>query len=143
MKTAQQMAANWQQAMSNPATATKYKQGIASTTVNPMQKAAQPDAEALYLANVQRSVASGRRAARLNAVPLERWKNNAINIGSTLLSSGAQKAMDKTTAHFQKWAPIYGQMHDAAAALPKGGLANALARVQAAISVAMAAAGRM
>ncbi len=141
-KAASQMAQNWIQAMQNPATANKYKQGITNTTVNPMAKAATPESEALYLSRVQQAVASGRRSQRLQATPVDRWKNNAINVGATQLSSGAQKAQDKVQQHFNKWAPIYGQMSDAANALPKGGMANALARVQAAISVAMQAAGR-
>jgi X-X-X-Leu-X-X-Gly heptad repeat protein len=141
-KTATQMATNWQQAMTNPQTSTKYKQGIQNTTVNPMQKAASPESEALYLSRVQQSVASGKRAQKLNAVPVDRWKNNAINVGATQLSSGAQKAQDKVTQHFNKWAPVYSQMSDAARALPKGGMANAMARVQAAITIAMQAAGR-
>jgi len=140
-KTADQMATNWQQGMQNPSTAQKYKQGIGNFQGNPMALAASPEATALYLSRIQMAVSSGKRANKLNAVPVERWRNNAMNIGANLLSSGANKAIDKVRTHFQKWAPIYQQASAAAHALPKGGEANALARVQAAIHTMMVAAG--
>jgi len=142
VKTAPQMADNWAQAMGNPQTASKYKQGIQSTTVNPMAMAATPEAMNLYATRVQESVTSGRRAQKLNAVPVDRWKNNAVNVGSTQLTVGATKAKAKVQEHFNRWASVYAQAHDAAAALPKGGEANALARVAAAMRVMMQAAGR-
>jgi len=143
MKTPQQMAKNWQLAMANPQTASKYKDGISSFQGNPMALAATPDAEQRFLTGVQLSVTSGKRSQILNAVPVERWRSNAINIGANLLGTGAQRAMSKVEAFFTRWAPIYQQASAAAHALPKGGLANALARVQAAITVEMQAAGRL
>lgn len=141
-KTPDQMAAAWKASMQNPQTAQRYKDGINGTSVNPMELAASPDAEQLYLQNIQLAVSSGKRRDKLRAVPLARWKNNAINVGAASLSSGAVKAMDKVSAHFQKWGPIYAQASAAAKALPKGGMANAMARVQAAMQVMMSAAGR-
>jgi hypothetical protein len=136
------MAQNWAAAMRDGNTANKYKAGIQAFQGNPMALAAADDAEQRYLTNVQNSVNSGKRRNALNAVPVERWRSNAMTIGANLLSTGAQRAMDKVTAHFNRWAPIYAQASAAAQALPKGGLANAMNRVQAAISVLMAAAGR-
>jgi len=137
------MSKNWQLAMANPQTASKYKDGITGFQGNPMALAAAPDAEQRFLSGVQLSVTSGKRSQILNAVPVERWRNNAINIGANLLGTGAQRAASKVDAFFQRWAPIYAQASAAAHALPKGGLANALARVQAAITVEMQAAGRL
>lgn len=141
-KTSAQMAANWNQGMSSPSTAQKYKDGINSFQGNPMALAATDQAQQLYLTNTAASVSSGKRAAKLNSVPVQRWKDNAINVGSTQLSSGAVKAKQKVADHFTKWQPIYQQASAAAKALPKGGQANALARVQAAMQVMMQAAGR-
>lgn len=142
-KTAAQMATNWQNAMTNPQTAAKYKAGIQATTVNPMQKAASPEAQQLYLMKTQQAVQSGKMANRLNATPMTTWQNNAANIGSTQLSVGAQKGQAKVVAHFQKWQPIYQQASQAAAAIPKDGtVGTAMAKVQAAMQVMMAAAGR-
>jgi hypothetical protein len=141
-KAAADMIGNWQKAMQNPMTADKYRKGIGRTTVNPMQLAASPQAMQLYLARVQQSVQSGKRANKLNAVPVQRWKDNATNVGANNLSSGATKALDKVTAHFNKWAPIYQQASDAARAVPKDGtIGAAMARVQANLQVLMAAAG--
>lgn len=141
-KTAQQMAANYQAAMQSPNTQAKYKQGIEAFTGNPMELAASDQAMQFYLNRVTESVTSGKRARRLRETPRERWHRNAITVGANQLSVGAQKAKDKVDAHFAKWAPIYQQARDAARALPKGGKANALARVSAAMDVLMAAAGR-
>lgn len=119
----------------------KYKKGIQGVTVNPMQLAATPEATQRYVDGVTASVSSGRRAAALNAVPLSRWQNNAMNVGASRLASGAQKATDKVAAHFQKWGPIQQNISDTVNAMPKGGLANAQARSAASIAMSMQAAG--
>lgn len=139
---AQQIAANWQQAMSSPQTQMRYKQGIANTTVNPMAMAASADAEARYVANVQQSVASGKRSAALNSVNPQTWKDNASNVGASRLATGAQKASQKYIAFANKWQPVYQQVHDAIQAMPKGGAGNAVARAAKAIQMLMAAAGK-
>jgi len=142
MKSAAQMSANWTKGMQNPTTVQKYKDGINGFQGNPMALAAAPDAEARYLANVQASVSSGKRQQKLNSVPAQRWKDNAVNVGANALATGAVKAKPKVDDHFQRWAPVYNQMSDVVKSMPKGGMANAMARVQAAIGIAMQAAGR-
>lgn len=140
MKSAQQMAQNWGNAMSNPQTATKYKQGIAATTVNPMQLAAA--AQQLYLNNVTQAVQSGRYAAKLNAVPQALWSNNAQQFGAANLANGAKKGQPKVDAFFQRWAPIFQQSSAAARAIQKDGtLATAMQKVQANLQVLMGAKG--
>lgn len=141
MKSAAQMAQNYARAMANPTTAQNYKDGIAAVTQSPMAAAAQPDAQARYAQNTQAAVTSGKMAQRLNAVPLQLWKDNASQVGASRLSTGAQKAASKVQAHFQKWAPIYQQASDVVKSMPKGGIANAQARVAAALQVMMGAAG--
>lgn len=141
-KTAAQMASAWTTAMGSANTQQKYKDGINGTTVNPMQLAAAPDAQARYAANTAEAAASGRMAAKLMSVPVQLWKDNATGVGAQRFASGAQKAASKVQRHFQQWAPIYQQASDAAKSLPKGGVSNALARVQAAITVMMQAAGK-
>lgn len=141
MKSADQMAAAWQQAMASPQTAQKYKDGINATTENPMALAAAPDAEARYLAGVTDASTSGRRAAKLNAVPVQRWKTNATTVGAQSIASGATKAKDKVQQHFQRFGPVYAQAKDAARAAKAQG-AGPLARVAAAINVMRQAAGK-
>lgn len=143
MKTAAQMAANWQAGMRNPQTVQKYKDGINGTAINPMAAAAAPAAQQKYLRNTADAVNSGRMAAKLNSVPMEFWKSQAINIGANNLSMAAQKGAQKMTNFFNKFAPVFQQAHDAAHAIPHdGSIASALQRVQAAITVLKAAAGK-
>lgn len=134
-------AAKWLAAMTGGAARQNYVDGINSTTVNPMQLAA--DQEQLYLAMVTESVNSGRRRAALMAVPMQTWKDNATGKGSVRLADGAKTAAPKMVAHFQKWQPVYDQASAAAAAIPKDGTTDtALRKVAAAIGVLKAAAGR-
>lgn len=138
--TADQAAANYQRGMSGATQ--KYKEGIARTTVNPMQEAAKPEAMARYLDGVQQSVNSGRRAAALQNAPINRWRDNAMGEGANRLASGAAKAKDKIAAFTQKYAPVWQSISDMVAAMPKGGRANAKARAGAAIDAMMDAAGK-
>lgn len=141
-KSAQQMADNWTAAMKNPQTAAKYKQGIQGCTVNPMQAAASPQAQALYAQNTAAAVSSGRMANKLNSVPMQLWQQNAANVGSQNLTSGASKGAPKVGSFFQRWAPIFAQASQAAHAIPKDGSINsAIARVTASLQVLMAAKG--
>lgn len=143
MKSAAQMASNWKSAMSSPQTQQKYKDGINNTTVNPMELAASDAATQLYLNNVNAAVASGKRQAKLRAASQAQWKQNAVNIGANALTTGANKAQSKVQSHFDRWAPIYAQASQAAKSIPKdGSIGSAMARVQAAISVMMQAAGK-
>lgn len=141
MKSAQQAVANWLKAMASPQTQQAYKDGINNTTVNPMAQAATPQAMDAYLNGVQQSVTSGRRAAALNAADPNMWKQNAVNVGASRLASGAQKSQGKYNNKISKYAAVWPQMRAAAQALPKGGLANAQARANAALAVIMQAAG--
>lgn len=141
MKTAQQATANWLKQMGSPNTAQAYKDGISATTVNPMAQAATPQAMDAYLAGVQQSVNSGRRQAALNAADPNAWKQNAMTVGASRLASGAQKSQQKYANKIAKYAAVWPQMRAAAQALPKGGLANAQARANAALAVLMQAAG--
>lgn len=141
MKTPDQMAKAWGDAMARPDTAQKYRDGINGTTVNPMAEAAKPDAEARYLAAVTDASTSGRRAAKLNAANPATWKANATGVGAAALSSGATKAKSKVQAHFQRFQPVYQQASDAAKSSKAGG-GSPLARVAAAINVMRAAAGK-
>lgn len=133
-------AAAYQRGMAQAASA--YKDGIQSVTESPMAAAATPAASARYMEGIQRSEASGKRVAKLQATPLQTWKDNAVNVGANRLATGAQKAAGKVQAHHQKWAPVYQAASDAAAAVtgPKG-LATAMAKQQAALTVLMQAAG--
>lgn len=139
--TADQIVTSWTTAMGSATTAQRYKDGINAYNGNPMALAASPDAEQRYINGVTNSVTSGRRAAALNAASPTVWKTNAINIGAQRLQSGGQKGKARYQAAMQKWAPIYANIASTVASMPKGGLANAQARANQAISMLMQAAG--
>jgi hypothetical protein len=126
---------------SSTATKEKYKQSIDAVTESPMAKAAAADE--LYLKRVEESVRSGRRAAKLNATPISRWKDNAKGKGADRLSTGAAAAADKVRAHFAKWGPVYDQIKRDVAGMAKGGIEESLARVRYAIEASKKAAGKM
>lgn len=130
----------YQDAMSSGTTKQKYQDGIDRTTDNPMVKA--EAANDLYLQRVQDSVSSGRRSAALLSAPMARWKDNSKKKGADRLSTGAMGALDKVRAHFQKWAPIYANISDTVAAMPKGSREDSKARSAKAIDMLMDAAGK-
>lgn len=142
MVDAAKAVAKYLQSMASPTTAQNYKDGIAKVTDSPMAKAASAQSQALYAQNTAAAVSSGRMAAALNAVPLQRWKENASNKGAARLASGAQAAQQKMQSHFQTWGPRYDQVSQAVAALPKGGVVNAQARSALAIQMLMQFAGK-
>lgn len=133
-------AAKWLASMQSPTTTQNYVNGINGYQGNPMAAAA--EAIPQYLAGVQDAVNSGRMQQKLLAVPVSSWKANATGIGAQRLAQGAQKASAKVQAHFQRWGPIYQQASQAANALPKGGKANAMARVSAVYDILKQAAGK-
>lgn len=136
-KTAEQISANWQAGMAGARN--KYVQGIQALTSSPTAAAATDDAQQRYLANIQESVSSGRRAAALNAVSLQAFQAACIGKGADRLSSGATQGKQAHLSAMQKWAPIYAQASQAAAGVPKS---DTLGRVRAAINAMKAAAGK-
>jgi hypothetical protein len=137
---AEQAVKRYTDAMQSGAARQKYLDGIASTTENPMEKAAA--AEDLYLRRVQEAVSSGRRREKLLSTPMQRWKDNATKKGGERLATGAAAAVDKVRAHFQKWTPIYQQVSAAVASMPKGTIEDSVARAAAAIRMLKSAAGK-
>lgn len=137
-----QMAATWVQQMGSPQTQTRYKNGVQAVTTSPTALAASPEATQNYLNGIQQAVASGKRQASLNAVSLQSWQSTTINKGAPRLGTGAAASQNKFQTAMTKWAPIYTQISQQVAQMPKGGLANAVARSQAAITALMQAAGR-
>lgn len=133
-------ASKWLASMTSPQTAQNYTNGVNAYTGNPMaDAAAQANA---YVNGVQSAVATGRWQNALLNTPVQVWKTNSVNKGAARLSSGAQAAQSKVQAFFQKFTPVYAQIRSTVQAMPKGGMANALARVQTAITMLKQAAGK-
>lgn len=139
---AEAAAKRYSDSMQSGATKQRYIDGVNATTVNPMALAATPAAMQKYQDRIMESIRTGRRVNALNATPAQAWKDGAVKKGADRLASGAQGAAAKVRAHFQKWAPIYQQASDAAAAVTGTGRSAALQKVAAAMNVLMDAAGR-
>jgi hypothetical protein len=136
--TAAQAAANWVAAMGNPSTSKKYSDAINAYQGNPMAAAAQPDALNRYVQNTAAAAAPGGKfVTGLNNASPQTWKTNSTTIGAQRLMSGAQKGQAKYQAAANKLAPKWAAASAAAAALPKGGYANAMARIGAALQALM------
>ena len=141
VKPADQINKNWIAAMQSPTTQAKYKDGINRFQGNPMQLASTDTAQQKYLAQVQASVASGKRAASLLAADPAMWKANALNMGSVGLGTGAVKKAGKHLKKMQAWQGVYQQASNAAAAVADDGGINT-GKWQAAVSVLRAAKGK-
>lgn len=137
-KSAQQATNNWKAGMQAPTTAQRYKDGINSYQGNPMQAAAsQADYWAQQVVNSKQ-----RYIDKLNATPVDRWRTNATTMGATALTTGATKGASKYQDYANKFQGVWQQASQAAKSLPKGGKANALARISASMDVMMQAAGK-
>lgn len=142
VKAAADINKNWIAAMQAPTTQNKYKAGISAYQGNPMQEAASPASEAKFLAGVQNSVSSGKRAASLMSADPAMWKQNAMNVGATGLGTGATKKAAKHLKKMQGWQGVYQQASNAAAAVPDDGGIN-VGKWQAAVQVLIAAKGKV
>jgi len=139
-KTPQQIVDAWIAGMQSPNTQTKYRNGIAGFQGNPMALAATTQALTKYANACQQSVVNGKRAASLNSADPNIWKTNAMNLGAPGLGTGATKAKAKMLARMTKWAGVYAQASQAAAAVPDDGGTN-VGKIQAALQVLKAAKG--
>lgn len=137
VKTAQQMADAWATGMASAGPA--YTAGTSAVTESPMAKAAQNLDK--YLANTSAAVSSGRMAAALNASTIQDWQG-ACRAKAGNLGMGASLAKPKFLRKAQGLQQTNQAIRDAVSAMPKGGMANALARFQKAVTMQMEAAGR-
>ena len=116
-----------------------YKDGINAVTENPMALAAQRADQAL--AGYTEAITSGRWANKMNAIPMETWKQAAI-AGAGRLTSGVAKGTPKMQAALTKFAPAYEQAKQAARAITGTGEAAAAEKMLAARRILKAAAGK-
>lgn len=130
MLSSAQVTSKWQQNTS--AAVQSYKDGVNAVTTSPTATAAQRLDN--YLAGVNAAVSSGRMAAALNGVSLQTWQAAAVNKGAPRIPLGVQAAAPKFQAFMDKWLPYEQALKARIAAMPKGGLAEAQARANAAIA---------
>jgi hypothetical protein len=120
-KSAQQVVGKWQ---ANLSAATKAMQdGAAGVTTSPTQLAAA--ALPAYLAGVQQAVASGKMAARLNAVTVQQWRDAYVSKGIPRVATGATAAAGKATQAFSTLLDrVYAVRDQVNSQIPRGGIAQ-------------------
>jgi len=124
MRTPQQAAQAWVQGMQSATQ--KIQDGINATTVAPTQLAAQHLDK--YLAGTQQAVASGKMAAKLNAVTLQQWQQATIAKVSRV-GAGATTAQPKMQAHLQRFLPKVAAARATVKAMPSSTPADRIARM--------------
>lgn len=118
-----QVAQKW---ATNLSGATEHiKAGVAAVTVAPGQKAAAQ--RALWLSQLQAN--ADKWARNVSAVSLSDWQQAMNEKGINRIGTGAQAAIPKFTSFMQQFLPHVETVAAQVRAMPKGGMANAEARV--------------
>lgn len=125
--TPNQVAQKWQQRLSQ--STQQITDGVNGVQQAPGAKAAQ--AKALWVQQV--TAAADKWAARTGAVTLDAWKAAMINKGIPRVATGAQAATPKVEAFMTQFLPHVEAVAQRVRAMPKGGLANGIARATAQI----------
>lgn len=142
VQTAEELVRRWYEGIRSPQAKAKYIQGVNAVTESPMAAAATTAKLDYYRRRCEESVTSGYRARRLLAVPLSRYKENAVNIGAPRIQSGADKGVPKMQAFAARFLPVYAQIKQRVRQMPSGGIDEALAKVRVSIEMLQAAAGK-
>lgn len=79
------------------------RKGIERVTENPCDKAAAKQDK--MLTNLTAAVQSGKWAAGLKRVPLEKWKKQARDVGVNRIAAGIDAAKEKTIAFAEQLLP--------------------------------------
>lgn len=122
-----QVAAKWNQRLS--ASTQQITDGVNAVQQAPGAKAAA--SKALWVQQV--TAAADKWAARTGAVTLDAWKSAMINKGIPRVATGAQAAQPKVEAFMTQFLPHVQSVAQRVRAMPKGGLANGIARATAQI----------
>lgn len=130
MITAQQGAAKWRANTAGAGQA--FRDGVASVQTAPGQQAAQ--AADRMLAGVTAAVTSGRWAAAVGAVPLERWKASMLSKGLARIAGGVADAEPKMAAFNARWYPLQQALSDHVKTMPRGSVADSQNRANYAIA---------
>lgn len=127
MPTPAQAADRWVTGMSGARQA--YVNGINAVTTSPMEQAAQ--AGQRWIDALTAAFQSGRWAAALRRVTLAQWKDRAVNIGASRLSSGAQAHRPKVEAAYARLFPMINSALQAVANMPQDTVEQRLDRARA------------
>lgn len=125
--TPSQVAAKWNQRLA--ASTQQITDGVNAVQQAPGMKAAA--AKQLWLQQLNAS--ADKWAARTAAVTLDSWKRSMIEKGIPRVATGAQNAQGKVEAFMTQFLPHVESVAQRVRAMPKGGLANGIARATAQI----------
>lgn len=109
------------------------KAGVMAVRESPMAKAA--DRADYYLQQVQQAVASGKFQAALRSVSLADWQQATAEKGTARIAAGVNAAMPKMQAFLGQLIPYTDNVKRTIAAMPRGGAAEADARMLAAVNL--------
>lgn len=125
------VAAKWQRNMTGAVQT--IKAGVMAVTESPMERAAQQ--AQLYAQRVAEAVASGRYQAGLRSVSLPEWQTATADKGTARIAAGVQAAMSKVQAFHNQFQPFVAGVKRQIRSMPKGGAAEADARMLAAVAM--------
>lgn len=128
MLTATQVSQKWLTNFGNAATA--MTDGVNSVTTAPGQAAAAQ--ASLWLQRLQQS--QQKWATRVSAVTLQQWQQAMINLGIPRAQQGAQQKQAKYTSFITDYMQFLSGQVPAIKAMPKGTLAQGIARSTAMIT---------
>lgn len=101
--------------------------GINAVTEAPGKKAAA--AQAKMLANLTASITSGKWAANVGAVTLEKWKSDMIDKGLGRIPAGIAASADKVEAFYAKLFPFQDSLQSEINRLPDLTLEDSINRM--------------
>jgi len=84
----------------------------------------------VMVANYNKAIADGKYRKGLEDAGDQKWADNLIKKGIPKIAQGIELNMPHIERQFEKVAHIGAQAKDAVDGMPKGGMSNALARVQ-------------
>lgn len=125
--TPDQAATKWQQRLA--ASSQQVTDGVNAVTVAPGAKAAQSADLWLQRVNASRD----KWARNVAAVTLEEWRSKMITVGIPRIAQGASANQPKVQAFMAKFLPYLDQGVAQVKAMPKGTLADSIARATAMI----------
>ena len=138
MANATETTKKWASRMAGATTA--YSEGVDRVQVAPGEQAAM--AAPRWRDGVNRAASDGSYERGCRSVSLQDWKKSAKEKGAARLSTGAQAAVPKVQSFNNFWQPQMEQMSSNVQSMPKGTLADSLARSQASIQFAAALKGK-
>jgi hypothetical protein len=108
---------------------TEIREGVQSTQKNPMELAAA--AQDKWINRLQEAANSGKFAARLRAVPLEKWRSNTVEIGIPRISAGVDAAQGDMEEFFSQLLPFQESLSAQVDSMPDTTLDDSINRMTA------------